>query len=30
LQKIVAIEIKFIHTIRNPYDNVVTMHKRAL
>jgi len=30
LQKTVATGIKFIHTIRNPYDNIATMHKRAL
>jgi hypothetical protein len=30
LQKTVATEIKFVHAVRNPYDNVATMHKRAL
>jgi Sulfotransferase family len=30
LQKTVATEIKFVHAIRNPYDNVATMYKRAL
>jgi hypothetical protein len=30
LRKTVATDIRFIHTIRNPYDNIATMHKRAL
>lgn len=30
MQEIVDTDIKFIHTVRNPYDNVATMHKRAL
>lgn len=30
LQKTVATEIKLVHAIRNPYDNVATMYKRAL
>ena len=30
LRKTVATEIRFVHTIRNPYDNVATMHARAL
>ena len=30
LQKALATEIKFVHAVRNPYDNVATMHKRAL
>jgi hypothetical protein len=29
LRKTVATDIRFIHTIRNPYDNIATMHKRA-
>lgn len=28
LREIVRTEIKFIHVVRNPYDNVATMHKR--
>ncbi|MCA1727874.1 MAG: sulfotransferase [Actinobacteria bacterium] len=30
LQKIVASEIRLVHTLRNPYDNIATMHRRAL
>lgn len=30
LQKTVATGVKFIHVIRNPYDNIATMHQRAL
>ena len=30
LRKTVATDIRFIHTIRNPYDNIATMHKRTL
>jgi hypothetical protein len=30
LRKTVATNVKFVHTIRNPYDNIATMHKRAL
>lgn len=30
LHKTVATTVRFIHTIRNPYDNIATMHKRAL
>ena len=30
LQKTVATEINFVHVVRNPYDNIATMHKRAL
>lgn len=30
LQKTVAAGIRYVHTIRNPYDNIATMHKRAL
>jgi sulfotransferase family protein len=30
LRKTVAVEIKFVHVVRNPYDNIATMHKRAL
>ena len=30
LRKTVAAEVRFVHTVRNPYDNVATMHTRAL
>ncbi len=30
LYKTVTTTARFIHTIRNPYDNIATMHKRAL
>jgi hypothetical protein len=27
LQKFIGMEIKFLHVVRNPYDNVATMHR---
>lgn len=30
LRKTVATDIRFVHTVRNPYDNIATMHKHAL
>jgi hypothetical protein len=30
LRKTVATDVKFVHTIRNPYDNIATMYRRAL
>ncbi len=30
LQEVVATDLKFIHVVRNPFDNIATMYKRAV